>query len=119
MPLSADNRPRIHFVANCVYSDHLAGGDIHFLHMAEAAIASGYSLHFFGGSALARHLQKRGLPVEICLTDKKSAGLSRIETIGEQLRLLANYAGRFFRTLQALGSIKRDDLAYSVTDYWV
>ena len=52
-------RPRIVFVANCVYGDHVAGGDIHFFHMAQAAIEAGYEVHFFGGQALISHLEKR------------------------------------------------------------
>src|SRR5204863_6554928 len=100
MALPPPQRRTVHFIANCVYSNHLAGGDIHFLHMAEAALASGYKVHFFGGTALAAHLQKRGLPVEITLTDKKPIHLDKVETVGEQLRLLANYFGRFVRTLR-------------------
>src|SRR5438270_11604504 len=119
MPPTLESGRRIHFVANCVYSNHLAGGDIHFLHMAEAALGSGYQLHFFGGSALATHLRTRALPVKISVTDRKPLDLTRVESFAEQFRLLLNYVGRFLRTLHRLGEIQRDDLAYAVTDYWV
>jgi hypothetical protein len=41
--------PRLHFIANGVFTTSIAGGDIHFLKLAEGAAAAGYELNFFGG----------------------------------------------------------------------
>jgi glycosyltransferase involved in cell wall biosynthesis len=119
MALSPPQRRTVHFIANCVYSNHLAGGDIHFLHMAEAALRAGYDVHFFGGAALAAHVRKRELTAAITLTDKKPLNLAKVETIAEQLRLLCNYFARFLRTIRLLSRIRHEDVVYAVTDYWV
>ena len=50
------SKRRIHFIANCVYGTHLAGGDIHFFEMARAAAEAGYDVNFFGGFALQQHI---------------------------------------------------------------
>ncbi len=109
---------RIVFLANCVYGDHVAGGDIHFFQMAAAALRAGYRLHFFGGQALKQHLAKQGLMVEQTCTDSKKLGWINMDSLRGQLRLLLNYLGRFGRTLTKLSEIQRDDIAYAVTDYW-
>ncbi len=109
---------RIHFIANCVYGDHLAGGDIHFLNMAEAAIDAGFLVNFFGGHALKKHLAERNIQAELTLTDHQELGAVNMSTLTGQLRLLINYLGRFLRTLRLLSNIKPDDLVYAVTDYW-
>ncbi len=109
---------RIVFIANCVYGDHVAGGDIHFFHMAQAAVDAGYEVHFFGGQALKGHLEKRKIAAtQTCTDDKKIPALNS-ESFSGQLRLLLNYFGRLCRTLFKLSEIRRDDEAYAVTDYW-
>lgn len=109
---------RIVFIANCVYGDHVAGGDIHFFHMAQAAIDAGYQVHFFGGQALKNHLEKRRVAAGQTCTDRKKMGAINAESLPGQLRLLLNYLGRFWRTLFRLPGIRRDDAVYAVTDYW-
>ncbi|HZL14436.1 MAG TPA: hypothetical protein VFC85_09895, partial [Verrucomicrobiae bacterium] len=111
-------RKRIVFIANCVYGDHVAGGDIHFFHMAQAAIDADYEVHFFGGHALKEHLEKRGIVATQTCTDRKKIGALNTESLPGQLRLLLNYVGRFWRTLLKLSEIRRDDTVYAVTDYW-
>ena len=110
---------RIHFIANCVYGTHLAGGDIHFFEMARAAADAGYEVNFFGGVNLAKHVKASGLPAEVTLTDRQAVDLTTIETVSEQFKLLWNYTRRFFGSLRSLSKIGRDDIAYAVTDYWV
>jgi glycosyltransferase involved in cell wall biosynthesis len=112
------SKRRIVFIANCVYGDHVAGGDIHFFHMAQAAIGAGYEVHFFGGQALKGHLEKRKIAVAQTCTDNKKISALNAESFSGQLRLLLNYLGRFCRTLFKLSEIRRDDAAYAVTDYW-
>lgn len=109
---------RIHFVANCLYGTHIAGGDIHFFQLALGAIKAGFQLHFFGGHALAYHLQKQEISATQTVTDSRMLPRINAESLGGQLRLLWDYIGRFFRTICNLGKIQKDDFAYAVTDYW-
>jgi len=109
---------RLHFVANCMYGTHLAGGDVHFFEMARAALADGWSLHFFGGHALQHHLRKEGIRAEVTLTDAGMMPPINAESLGGQLRLLWDYLKRFFTTLELLWKIQPEDAAYAVTDYW-
>jgi glycosyltransferase involved in cell wall biosynthesis len=111
-------RRNLFFIANCVYGDHVAGGDIHFFHMAQATIDAGWQVHFFGGQALKSHLEKRQIAATQTCTDHKKTGALNTESFSGQLRLLLNYFGRFCRTLLKLSKIRRGDLAYAVTDYW-
>ena len=115
---NSEQRPAVFFVANCMFRDHLAGGDVHFLHMAEATTNAGYPLRFIGGHAVQRQVASRHLPVEMLLTDKRTLPSFSTDTLAGQLRLLIDYAGRFFRTLPKLSQVKPDDVIYAVTDYW-
>jgi glycosyltransferase involved in cell wall biosynthesis len=118
MTAAAKSKRRIIFIANCVYGDHVAGGDIHFFQMAQAAIEAGYEVHFFGGQALKNHLEKRQIAATQTCTDRGKIPALNAESFSGQLRLLLNYIGRFCRTLFKLSGIRRDDAAYAVTDYW-
>ena len=109
---------QVHFVANCVYSDLVAGGDIHFFNMARATVESGFPLHFFGGHALKEHIRNRDIAATVTLTDQKKLRRINMETLEGQLRLLLNYLGKFLRTIRQLKKIQSDDIAYAVTDYW-
>jgi glycosyltransferase involved in cell wall biosynthesis len=109
---------RIIFIANCVYGDHVAGGDIHFFQMAQAAIDAGYQVHFFGGQALKEHLAKRRIAATQTCTDHKKVGRLNAESLSGQLRLLLDYLGRFWRTMSKLSEIRHDDVVYAATDYW-
>ena len=113
-----EQRPDVFFIANCMFRDHLAGGDVHFLHMAEAVVNAGYRLRFVGGHAVQRQVEARGFKADMLLTDKRTLPPFSTETLGGQLRLLVDYLGRFFRALPKLSQVKRDDIVYAVTDYW-
>ena len=39
-------RGKIHFISNGIFNTRIAGGDIHFLKLAEAAGRAGYELNF-------------------------------------------------------------------------
>lgn len=108
----------VHFVANCVYADHVAGGDIHFFNMAQATTQAGYPLHFFGGHALQGHLQRRKIDATLTLTDPQQAKSINMDSLGGQIRLFNDYRGRLRDTLRQLKEIDPEDMAYSVTDYW-
>jgi len=118
MSTAEKSKRRVVFIANCVYGDHVAGGDIHFFHMAQAAIDAGWQIHFFGGQALKSHLEKRQIAAEQTCTDSKKIPAPNAESFFGQLRLLLDYFGRFLHTLFKLSEIRRDDAAYAVTDYW-
>lgn len=118
MTAQKPTKGRVVFMANCVYGDHVAGGDIHFFHMAEAAMEAGYEVHFFGGQALKNHLAKRGIAAEITVTDHAAIASPNTESFSGQGRLLLNYLGRFWRTLFKLSGIRSADIAYAATDYW-
>jgi glycosyltransferase involved in cell wall biosynthesis len=112
------SRRRIVFLANCVYGDHVAGGDIHFFQMAAAAIEAGHQVHFFGGHALTKHLSERRIAAEQTCTDAATLGNIDMGSLRGQLRLFFNYLGRFWHALLHLSWIRREDTAYAVTDYW-
>lgn len=112
------SKRQVHFVANCVYADHVAGGDIHFFNMAQATIEGGYPLHFFGGHALKQHLEKRKNDATITLTDSGQTTGINMESLRGQFRLFKDYFGRLRGTLRRKQEIDPEDMAYSVTDYW-
>ena len=115
---AAQKHKRLFFVANCTCSPLIGGGDIHFFHMAEGAIAGGFDVSFFGGHALQKHLEARGLAARVILTDQKPLAKVDMVHLKGQIILFFDYVGRFFRTLPLLKRIQPDDLAYAVTDYW-
>lgn len=115
---TAAPKPRLHFIANCVYGTHFGGGDTHFYQMAKAAIRAGWQLHFYGGHALKHHLNEQGITAEQTLTDRQMMPPIRPATLGGQFRLLWDYVKRFTGTISQLGSIQRDDVVYAVTDFW-
>lgn len=112
------SKRQVHFIANCVYGDHVAGGDIHFFNMAQATIEAGHPLHFFGGHALKQHLERRKIDATITLTDGGVAKGIDMDRFGGQVRLFKDYGGRLRGTLRQKDEIGTEDMAYSVTDYW-
>jgi glycosyltransferase involved in cell wall biosynthesis len=115
---TAKKSRRIVFIANCVYGDHVGGGDIHFFQMAQAAIDNGYDVHFFGGHALQEHLRGRFKTFDLTLTDRAVAKPFNSHSFSGQLCLLLDYIRRFAGSLRQLSKIRADDAAYAVTDYW-
>ena len=60
---------RLHLITNGVFTTSIAGGDIHFLKLAEGATRAGYELNFFGGHALKEVIAQHKLPGTVTLTD--------------------------------------------------
>jgi glycosyltransferase involved in cell wall biosynthesis len=112
---------RIYFFANGVFSaqtNEVAGGDIHFFNMAQAAMDAGYIVNFFGGHALQEHLRARFKTFELTLTDRAAAKPFNILSSSGQFRLLWDYCRRFAGSLFKILRIHPDDIAYAATDYW-
>lgn len=59
----------IHFFANGVFMKHIAGGDMHFLQLANGAASAGYAVNYFGGHALAEVIREHNAPGAVTLTD--------------------------------------------------
>jgi len=108
----------LHFISNGVFSTRIAGGDIHFLKLAEAAARAGHELNFVGGHALREVIRKHGLQGNITLTDHGTIGQVNTGRFAGQLTLFKDFFGRYRRTLSRLRLIKPDDGVYAVSDYW-
>ena len=110
--------PTLHFITNGVFSTSIAGGDIHFLKLAEGAAKYGYNLNFFGGTALQQVIRKHNLPGTVTLTDSVAMGKTNTGVLGGQVKLFRDFHGRYRRTMAALDTIGADDFVYAVSDYW-
>jgi glycosyltransferase involved in cell wall biosynthesis len=114
----SSRRPRVVFFVNGIFSEQIGGGDIFFAYIARAALAAGYPLHFFGGHALKRYLEREGLPLNLTLTDSGMGRLGDTGRLNGQLRLLLDFSRRFVRTMRLLSEVQPDDIAYGVSEYW-
>jgi len=111
-------RPRLVCFVNGIFSESIGGGDVYFSYIARAALDAGYPLHFFGGHALKRYLERQRFPMNLTLTDKKMGNLSEVGSLPGQFGLLRDFAGRLSGTLRQLNQVKPDDIAYTMSDYW-
>jgi glycosyltransferase involved in cell wall biosynthesis len=109
---------RIFFFANGIFSGQISGGDIHFFHLAQAAMDAGHGVHFFGGHALEKQLRSRFDKFELTLTDGSQAKPLDAGTLTGQFKLLFDYARRLTGSLRQISKIRPDDAAYAVSDYW-
>src|SRR5881394_2492838 len=109
---------RLHFFTNGIFSTSIAGGDIHFLKLAECAVKAGYELNFFGGHALQEVIRKHDLPGTVTLTDSGAMLKTNTGAFGGQVKLFRDFYGRYRRTMAALDTIGEDDLVYATSDYW-
>src|SRR5439155_27320339 len=109
---------RVHFIANCVYGTHLAGGDIHFFEMARAAAEAGYDVNFFGGFALQQHITSQSIKATITLSEQSQRTGINPGTLAGQIALFRDYYKRYRGTLRQLNQIAPDDVVYATTDYW-
>ena len=110
--------PRLHLISNGVFTTSIAGGDIHFLKLAEGAARAGYQANLFGGHALREVVAQHQLPATVTLTD--DARMARVDqgALSGQVAMFRDFYGRFRRTLQLLPGIAPEDYAYAVSDYW-
>ena len=111
-------RPRLVCFVNGIFGEGIGGGDIYVYHMVRAALDAGYPIHFFGGHALKRFLEKQNLPLNLTLTDSQAAELGDVNQLFGQFRLLRDFARRLKNTLRQLDDVKTGDLAYTASDYW-
>src|SRR5688572_29200126 len=111
-------RPRLHFITNGVFSTSIAGGDIHFLKLAEGAAKYGYDLNFFGGHALQQVIHKHNVPGTVTLTDAAIMPKTNTGVLGGQVKPFRDFRGRYRRTMAALDTIGSEDFVYAVSDYW-
>lgn len=112
------NRPKLHLITNGVFTTSIAGGDIHFLKLAEGAARAGYELNFFGGHALKEVIAQHKLPGTVTLTDDAKMPKVNQSALGGQFAMFRDMYGRYRRTLAQLSLIKPDDYVYAVSDYW-
>ena len=103
---------------NGIYSNQIGGGDVYFGHLVRGVIAQGRPLHFFGGHALNDYLERMNLPMNLTLTDRAKASLGDVTSLPGQLRLLLDFARRFFGTLRKLREVRPSDSAYAMSDFW-
>jgi glycosyltransferase involved in cell wall biosynthesis len=115
---AATSRPRLVCFVNGIFADGIGGGDIYFAHIAKAAIAAGFPIHFFGGHAFQRYLTRQGFPLNLTLTDRAAGKLGNVTALAGQFRLLADFARRWFNTHRQLSEVQPDDVAYAMSDYW-
>src|ERR1017187_3609746 len=116
-PLSAQ-RPRLVCFVNGLFGEGIGGGDVYIYQMARAAIDAGHPIHFFGGTALKRFLEKQNLPLNLTLTDSQVAELGDVNRLSGQFRLLRDFGGRLKSTPRQLEEVTPGDLAYTASDYW-
>lgn len=111
-------RPKLHLITNGVFTTSIAGGDIHFLKLAEGAARAGYELNYFGGHALREVIAQHKLPGTVTLTDDAKMPKVNQGALGGQVAMFRDMYGRYRRTLSQLNRIQPDDTVYAVSDYW-
>lgn len=104
---------KIHFIANGIFSERIAGGDTVFFQAARAAYAAGYEVHFFGGTAFKKIFERHGLQGTFTLTDSRS-----LPDGAGYLAMLWDFFKRFWQTLMLLDQIGAHDIVCAATDYW-
>ena len=114
----ATKRPRLVCFVNGIFGEGIGGGDVYFYFIARAALAAGYPLHFFGGHAFQRYLEKNQLPLNLTLTDSGVGELGNVGSLAGQFRLLRDFRRRQAGAMAQLDEVKPDDLAYTMSDYW-
>jgi glycosyltransferase involved in cell wall biosynthesis len=112
------NRHRLVAFVNGIFADGIGGGDVYFSHMARATLEAGWPMHFFGGHALKRYLEKQGLPLNLTLTDSSPGKLGNVTKLTGQFRLLWDFGRRLRGSMAQLNEVKPEDVAYAMSDYW-
>lgn len=106
--------PRGLLICNGAYDKRLAGGDFHFLRLAQRLIARGHQLTLLGGHALAHRRDTWALKAEVLLTDDHLPDVSEQDRLG----ILRDYAGKARRSTAVLKDAPEFDYAYAVSDSW-
>lgn len=111
-------RAKVHFFVNGIFSTNIAGGDIHFLKLADATARAGHELNFFGGHALKEVLAQHKIPGHVTLTDDAPMGKVNQGGLGGQFAMFRDFYRRYRQTLKLLNNLRPQDVAYAVSDYW-
>lgn len=111
-------RAKIHFICNGIFSTSIAGGDIHFLNMAKAAIETGYELNFFGGTALREVIEQHKLSGTVTLTDDAKMPAVNQGALPGQIAMFRDFFRRYRRIFRLFNRIAPEDFVYAVSDYW-
>ncbi|MGA3283888.1 MAG: glycosyltransferase [Verrucomicrobiota bacterium] len=111
-------RAKIHFICNGVFSTSIAGGDVHFLKLAESAARADYELNFWGGTALREIIERHKLPGAVTLTDDTKMPKVNQGALPGQIAMFRDFFGRCRRTFRLLNQIAPEDYVYAVSDYW-
>ncbi len=111
-------KPRLYFIANAVWGDLVGGGDIHFFELARGALNAGYQVSFLGGPALAKRVANSGLAVDVILTEKQRRPKINEGSFRGQVQMFCDYVERCLNSFSIMRKIRREDIVYSVTDYW-
>src|SRR6185369_12377514 len=114
----ASPRPRLVCFVNGIFADGVGGGDVYFSYITKAVLKAGYPIHFFGGHATKRYLERQGFPPNLTFTDSGVGQLGDVNTLGGQFRLLLDFGRRLFGSLRRLNEVRPNDLAYAMSDYW-
>jgi len=109
---------RLHFISNGVFTTSIAGGDIHFMKLAEAAARAGFDVNYFGGHALREVIEKHRLPGIVTLTDDAKMPKTDTGVLRGQYALFRDMHARYRRTLALRERIAPEDYVYAVSDYW-
>ena len=112
------NRPRLVCFVNGIFAEQIGGGDVYLAYMVRAAMDAGHPVHFFGGHALRRYLERQGFPLNLTMTDSRMAVLGDTASLPGQFRLLFDFARRLSGTLRRLKEVRAEDIAYAMSDYW-
>ncbi|MBU6411821.1 MAG: hypothetical protein KGR98_15660, partial [Verrucomicrobia bacterium] len=115
---AAPGRPRLVCFANDIYDESMAGGDIYFHFTVRAALEAGHPVHFFGGHAAKKYLERWRLPPNLTLTDAGPGRLGDVSKLSGQFRLLGDFGRRLAGTLRRLNEVQPQDIAYAMSDYW-
>jgi glycosyltransferase involved in cell wall biosynthesis len=116
----AVHRPRrVFFIANGLFGTSIAGGDIHFLHLARGARDAGHEVVFVGPAVTEHVLRREGLDFPVLLTDRHPAGEFRCSGLRAQLTVFGRFLARLVRSRRIVRAIQEHDIAYAVSDYWV
>lgn len=109
-------RQTIHFIANGIFSTGIAGGDMVYFNLAQAANRAGYNVNHWGGHALQKVATAHNLPGTVTLTDEAMAQIPAGLT--GQFALLRDFHGRYRRTLALRQLFQPDDIVCATSDYW-
>lgn len=111
--------PQIRFVANGLLGTRFAGGDLHFLKLAEGLLQRGCLLRFLGCHAANYQLQHRNLHIPIDFTDTAMPPDAYFTGAPGKYHIFSSFAHRLRQALAIVRQNGIDDIMYAVSDYWV